>query len=48
MTYESSEWRSAVDGLTEMGRATTAIAVRLSAGLCGELDDVRYGGGDYR
>lgn len=46
--HEITEWRRAVDDMTEMDRAATAVAVRQSAGMCGDLDDVRYGGADYR
>ncbi|ART68168.1 hypothetical protein BTO20_05810 [Mycobacterium dioxanotrophicus] len=46
--FESDEWARANHQLSEMDRATTAISTRQSVGMCGDLDDVRYGGADYR
>jgi hypothetical protein len=45
---EREEYCGAVMSMNEMDRAVTAISVRSSVGLCGDLGDVRYGGGDYR
>ncbi|OBC14093.1 hypothetical protein A5784_30810 [Mycobacterium sp. 852013-50091_SCH5140682] len=46
--FEADEWARANHQLSEMDRATTGIASRQSAGMCGDVDDVRYGGADYR
>jgi hypothetical protein len=46
--FEADEWARAMRQQSETDRAATAITVRQSSGMCGDLDDVRYGGADYR
>lgn len=43
MKDEYTEWRCAVNDLSESDRAATEVERRMAAGICGEPEDALYG-----